>query len=257
MLKRMLWWLLGAYIALFLFAMFISERVIFQPQPSSYRDNQHIVKLTSAGGVKISAIYLENPQAKYTVLYSHGNAEDIGQNYDYFLEWQRLGFNVLGYNYQGYGTSEGKSSESNAYADEEAAFRLLTEEKKIPAERIIAVGQSLGGAMAIDLAAKHKLGGLIVQSSFTSAFRVLTRWPILPFDKFDSVSKIKRVHCPVLIIHGKKDSVVGFWNSQVLFNSANEPKQKWWVNRGDHNDILLVDAPGYWKAVESFVATLR
>jgi hypothetical protein len=253
----MLWWLLGAYIALFLFAVFMSERVIFQPQSSSYRDNAKVIKLSSSDGARISAVYLENPQAKYTILYSHGNAEDIGENIEFFEEWQRRGFNVLGYDYQGYGTSEGRSSEQSAYADEEAAFRFLTDEKKIRPERIIAVGQSVGGAMAIDLASKHKLGGLIVQSSFTSAYRVLTRWPILPFDKFNSIGKMKRVHCPVLIIHGRKDSVIGFWNSERLFAAANEPKQKWWVDRGDHNDILLVDAPGYWKAVGEFVATLE
>ena len=130
-------------------------------------------------------------------------------------------------------------------------------EKQIPPERIIAVGQSLGGAIAIDLAAKHKLAGLIVQSSFTSAFRVLTRMPIIPFDKFNSLSKMKRVTCPVLIIHGKADSVIGFWNGELLYAAAREPKQKWWVERGNHNDILLVDAPGYWKAVSSFVGTLK
>jgi len=253
----MLWWLLGAYIALVIFAVFMSERVIFQPQPSSYRDDPRVLKLRSANGATISAVYFEDPQAKYTILYSHGNAEDIGQNLDFFEELQRRGFNVLGYDYQGYGTSEGRPSENNAYADEEAAFRFLTEEKKVPAERIIAVGQSVGGAMAIDLAAKHKLAGLVVQSSFTSAFRVLTRWPILPFDRFNSIGKIKRVQCPVLIMHGRKDSVIGFWNSERLFDAANEPKHKWWVDRGDHNDILLVDAPGYWKAVEEFVATLK
>ena len=253
----MLWWLLGAYIALLIFAVFMSERVVFQPQPSSYRDNPKVLKLTSSNGARISAVYLENPQAKYTILYSHGNAEDIGHNLDFFEEFRQRGFNVLGYDYQGYGTSEGRPSEQNAYADEEAAFRFLTEEKKIPAERIIAVGQSVGGAMAIDLASKHKLAGLIVQSSFASAFRVLTRWPILPFDKFNSIGKIKRVQCPVLIMHGRKDSVIGFWNGERLYAAAPEPKQKWWVDRGDHNDILLVDAPGYWKAVQRFAAELK
>src|SRR4051812_33950061 len=199
----MVWWLLGAYIAVFLFVFFMSERVIFQAPPSTYRDNPRILKLTTADGAQISAVYLENPQANYTILYSHGNAEDIGNNFEYFQELQQRGFNVLGYDYHGYGTSEGKSSEQNAYFDEEAAFRYLVNEKKIAPERIIAVGQSLGGAMAIDLASKHKLAGLVVQSSFTSAYRVLTRWPVLPFDKFESIRKIKRVTCPALIIHGR------------------------------------------------------
>jgi fermentation-respiration switch protein FrsA (DUF1100 family) len=252
----MLWWLLGAYIALFIFAMFFADVVIFQPPAPQYRDGKELVRLRSGHGAQIAALYLASPGAKYTILYSHGNAEDLGWNRDLLEEYQRRGFNVLGYDYQGYGLSQGKPSERNAYADEEAAFQFLVNEKKIPPERIIAVGQSLGGAMAIDLASKHKLGGLIVQSSFASAFRVLTRWPIIPFDKFDSLSKMKRVSCPVLVVHGKADSVIGFWNGELLYGAAREPKQKWWVDRGDHNDILLVDAPGYWKAVGEFVARL-
>jgi hypothetical protein len=253
----MLWWLLGAYIALFIFAMFFSDGIIFQPPAPQYRDGRELVRFRSANGAQVAALYFNHPDAKYTILYSHGNAEDLGWNRDLLEEYHQRGFNVLGYDYQGYGLSEGKPSERNAYADEEAAFQFLVNEKKIPPERIIAVGQSLGGAMAIDLASKHKLGGLIIQSSFTSAFRVLTRWPIIPFDKFNSLGKIKRVSCPVLIIHGKADSVIGFWNGQLLYDAAPGPKQKWWVDRGDHNDILLVDAPGYWKAVGSFVATLN
>lgn len=253
----MLWWLLGAYIALFIFAVFFSDGVIFQPPAPQYRDGKELIRIRSANGAHIVAVYLESPGAKYTILYSHGNAEDLGWNRDLLEEYHRRGFNVLGYDYQGYGLSEGKPSERNAYEDEEAAFEYLVNEKKIPPERIIAVGQSLGGAMAIDLASKHKLGGLIVQSSFTSAFRVLTRMPIIPFDKFNSLSKIKRVSCPVLIIHGKVDTVIGFWNGELLYAASPAPKQKWWVERGNHNDILLVDAPGYWKAVGSFVATLN
>ena len=253
----MLWWLLGAYIALFLFAMFLAESVIFQPPAPQYREGNELIRLRSANGAQIAALYLNYPDAKYTILYSHGNAEDLGWNRDLLEEYHRRGFNVLGYDYQGYGLSQGKPSERNAYADEEAAFQFLVNEKKIPPERIIAVGQSLGGAMAIDLASKHRLGGLIVQSSFTSAFRVLTRFPIIPFDKFNSVGKIKRVSCPVLVIHGRAGSVIGFWNSELLYAAAPGPKQKWWVDRANHNDILLVDAPGYWKAVGEFVTTLK
>jgi abhydrolase domain-containing protein 17 len=253
----MLWWLLGAYIALVLFAMFLADGVIFQPPAPQYRDGKELVRFPSANGAQIAALYLNHPDAKYTILYSHGNAEDLGWNRDLLEEYHRRGFNVLGYDYQGYGLSEGKPSERNAYADEEAAYQFLVNEKKIPTERIFAVGQSLGGAMAIDLASKHRLGGLIVQSSFTSAFRVLTRFPIVPFDKFNSLGKMKRVSCPVLVIHGKADSVIGFWNGELLYAAAPTPKQKWWVDRGNHNDILLVDAPGYWKVVGEFVRTLK
>ncbi|HAX79930.1 MAG TPA: hypothetical protein DCY88_29865 [Cyanobacteria bacterium UBA11372] len=89
--------------------------MIFLPQPSTYEDTQDIIKLTTANGVSISAIYLPNPKAKYTILYSHGNAEDLGYGLPMLKELRDIGFSVFAYDYQGYGTSRGTPSEANAY----------------------------------------------------------------------------------------------------------------------------------------------
>ena len=115
-----------------------------------------------------------------------------------------LGFSVFAYDYHGYGTSGGKATEQNAYEDIDAAYNYLTQVLKVPPDRIIAHGRSLGGAVAIDLASRKPLGGLVVESSFVSAFRVVTGYRIFPFDKFRNADKIRQVRCPVLIIHGRR-----------------------------------------------------
>src|SRR5437764_349842 len=107
--------LVGLYALLLFVAIFLSDGLIFQPQPSSYRDTAEVLKLNTQDGKKISAIYLLNPQAKYTILVSHGNAEDIGDDRPLLEEFRNAGFSVFAYDYHGYGTSEGKPSEKNSY----------------------------------------------------------------------------------------------------------------------------------------------
>src|SRR5439155_21231421 len=136
-----------------------------------------IVKLISKDGKQISAIFLPNEKAKYTILYSHGNAEDIGDIRPMLDGLKNLGFSVFAYDYQGYGTSQGKPTESNAYADVLAAYEYLTTRLGISSERIISYGHSLGAALAVDLAARKPVAGVIIESAFTTAFRVVTRIP--------------------------------------------------------------------------------
>src|SRR5258707_452954 len=105
------------YVVFSIFLYFFADYLIFQPHPSSYRDDKDVLKLKTADGKWISAVYLENPQAKYTLLFSHGNAEDIGDNFPFFKELRHIGFAVFAYDYHGYGTSAGKPSETKCYLD--------------------------------------------------------------------------------------------------------------------------------------------
>ncbi len=245
------------YLGMFIYAYFYAEKIIFQPQRSSYRDTGQIIKLDSAGGgAKISAVYLQNPNARYTILYSHGNAEDIGQILPTLKEIQAMGFSVFTYDYRGYGTSSGTPTEENAYRDEDAAYDYLTDKLGVPANQIIALGRSLGGAMAVDLASRRQLGGLIIESSFVTAYRVITQIPLFPLDKFQSLSKIKQVHCPVLVMHGKKDEVISFWHGEKLFQAANEPKLSLWVEGAGHNNFFEAAGNCYQQALLDFVALI-
>ncbi|WP_254721650.1 alpha/beta hydrolase [Kovacikia minuta] len=197
---RVLRSLLFIYLAIGLYGYFFSDRLIFRPSASSYQDNQNTIKLTTSKGVQISAVYLPNSQATYTLLYSHGNGEDLGDIRPILEQLRTIGFAVFAYDYQGYGTSQGSPSEQNAYQDIDAAYHYLTTQLKLPPDRLIVFGRSVGGGPSVDLASRQPVAGLILESTFTSVFRVITRIPLYPFDKFANINKIQAVHCPVLII---------------------------------------------------------
>jgi fermentation-respiration switch protein FrsA (DUF1100 family) len=254
---RMLYLPIVLYFSVAVFLWFFADRLIFLPHPSSYKDGPEILKLRSTKGSLISALYLTNPAARFTLLVSHGNAEDLGDDRDWLEGLRWAGFSVFAYDYQGYGTSQGRASEKGTYDDENAAYDYLTATLKVPPERIVILGRSVGSGPAVHLAARRPAAGLILQSPFVSAFRVLTRIPLLPFDEFPNHKEIGRVHCPVLIIHGDRDSVIGFWHGQKLFALANQPKQFFAVQGADHNDLDMVAGPTYPKAIQEFAVSLQ
>lgn len=244
------------YVGLAVLVRLASEGMMFLPHPSSYKDDAGIVKITSANGNRISALYLPNPSAVFTILVSHGNAEDVGDGRYWLEELRNYGFSVLAYDYQGYGTSQGKPGEKVVYEDEAAAYGFLTVNLKVPPERIILLGRSVGSGPAIHLAARRPVGGLILQSPFLSAYRVLTHVPLFPFDRFPNSRDIGKVRCPVLIVHGARDTIVHPWQGRKLFDLANQPKQFLSVEGAGHNDLELVAGKRYLEAVQNFAASL-
>ena len=250
--KRLLRSLLFIYIIFGLYIFFFADKLIFLPQPSSYEDSEKIIKLSLPNQVKISALYLTNPDAKYTILYAHGNAEDLGQIEKVLKQINYLGFNVFAYDYQGYGTSQGKPTEKNAYLDINTSYKYLTETLQILPENIIVYGRSVGGGSAIDLASREKVGGLIVESTFTTAFRVVIPIPIFPFEKFNNIKKIKQITCPILIIHGTEDNIIPFKHGQQLFETANTSKSYLWVENAHHNNVVEIAGESYNKAILEF-----
>ena len=248
--KRLVRSLIFIYIFFGLYVFFVADRMIFLPQPSSYQDTSAILKVKTADQILLSAVYLPNPASTYTILYTHGNAEDLGDIQPVLQQLHNTGFSVFAYDYRGYGTSQGKPSERNSYQDIGTVYDYLTQQLGVPARRIIAFGRSVGGGIAVDLAARKPLAGLIMESCFTSAFRVVVPFPILPFDKFRNIDKIKKVTCPVLVMHGKADDIIPFQHGQKLFAAANEPKLSLWVEQAGHNDFM-------WVAGEQYADILR
>lgn len=244
------------YIGLALIVRFSSESLIFLPHPASYKDNADILKITSANGSRISALYLPNPSAKFTVLVSHGNAEDLGDDRYWLEDLREAGFSVLAYDYQGYGTSQGRPGEKVLYEDEAAAYDFLTTHLKVPPGSIIILGRSVGSGPAVHLAARKPAAGLVLQSPFLSAYRVFTRIPLLPLDRFPNYKDIRRVSCPVLIVHGTRDTVISPWHGRKLYELANQPKQFLWVEGAGHNDLELVAAKKYLEAIKGFASSL-
>lgn len=264
MTKTVIMTLLGGiliYLALTLLLHFFAQALIYFPPRPGYIDDHNIIKLKTRDGATISAIYLKNPASKYTVLISHGNAEDIGYMAPFFQEWQKHGFAIFAYDYHGYGTSTGHPSETTSYTDIDAAYTYLTKELNIPPNKIILYGRSIGSAMALDLAIRHnddKIAAIIMESPFVTAYRVVTHIPLFAFDKFDNLSKISKLKIPLLIIHGTHDNIVPFWHGVKLYQTAPNKitKQYFWVSGAGHNNILWLAKEKYWQEVINFVKLL-
>jgi len=229
-----------------------ADSMIFLPPAASYEDTSEIVKLPVTETEQISALHLPHPTATHTLLYIHGNAEDLGYVRPYLEQLNRWGFSVFAYDYRGYGTSEGSPSERNAYQEARAAYDYLTQDLNVPAEQIIVYGRSVGGGSATDLAANVPVAGLILESTFTSAFRVVVPIPLLPFDKFPNRRKLQAVRCPVLIIHGQADQTVPPHHGKALYEAAPDPKRNLWVAEAGHNDLSWVAGDQLRQSLQSF-----
>jgi fermentation-respiration switch protein FrsA (DUF1100 family) len=235
-------------------AFFGAPFLLYRPFPTAYVDTTETLKLTTASGARISALFFEAPGAQYTVLYSHGNAEDL-DDVGYLIEQIRdLGVNVLAYDYEGYGTSEGEPSEKRVYEDIDAAFRYLTEVRGIAPSQVILYGRSLGGGPSVDLASRADVGGLILESTFASAFRVLTRVKLLPFDRFDNLAKMPRVRCPVLVLHGTADPLIPRSQGQQLYDAVTGPRLALWVRGARHGDVPITAGPRYAATLRALLA---
>jgi len=257
MLQLFLLLFLVGYLALNVFVFFYAERLIFLPRPRSYQDSPEILKLKTLSGEQISALYLPNPNANYTILYSHGNAEDLGRIRQRLEHLRTLGVSVFAYDYRGYGTSQGSPSEQNAYQDIEAAYRYLTETLGISPSQIILYGRSLGSGTSVEIASREPIAGLILESPFTSIFRVITRIAIVPFDRFDNLRKIGKVRCPILFLHGTQDQLIPLHHSETLMRQVRSPKRLVAIAGADHNDLLEIAGTQYDQAIQTFIRSLK
>lgn len=202
------------------------------------------------------------------MLYLCGVGRNMG-DYNYLARvsaFRQLGFSVLVFDYRGYGRSTGDfPNEAQLYEDAQAAWDYLTRTRQIPAEDIVIYGESLGGAIALDLALKQPdAGGLILQSSFTSmaeavqqkAFARLIPVERILTERFESRSKIGALPVPVLLLHGSADSIVPADMSQGLYDAAPQPKQLHLIPEADHVRLYQPGAASYLRAIATFMQTL-
>lgn len=241
-----------------IFIYFVSDFAIFPTPKPSYTDAEiNAIKLSTPDGKKISAVFLPNDRAQFTVLFSHGNAEDLGDLLPFLETYRNQGFAIFAYDYHGYGRSEGRPSESNTYSDITTAFNYLTQTLHIPENKIILHGRSLGTGPTVDIATRESVAGVILESPMLTAFQILTVVPLFPTDKYRNNQKIKKVHAPLLIIHGTKDEVIPYWHGKRLYELANPPKSFFSVEGAGHNNIQLIAGKTYWNAILKFTATLQ
>jgi abhydrolase domain-containing protein 17 len=242
-----------AYVAFAAFAWFVADRMIFLPPSPSYRAGQLPIVMVPAPGGSIATLYLPNPRAGVTLLYAHGNAEDLGQLAPWLEELRRAGFSVVAFDYRGYGASTGgPPSAKGAVRDMEAVYRYVVDSLGVPPSRLVVYGRSVGSGPATDLAARLPVGGLVVESAFVSAFRVLTRVSLLPFDRFPNLRHIRRVRAPVLVVHGTEDEVIPVSHGRRLYEAVTASKQALWIEGAHHNDVPIVGGARYWTALAAF-----
>ncbi|CAA7049933.1 unnamed protein product [Microthlaspi erraticum] len=247
----------------------------FPPNPPSYgvedvtgklkltgvenvKENVEVLKLKTKRGNQVVATYIKNPTASLTLLYSHGNAADIGQMFELFSELSlHLRVNLIGYDYSGYGRSSGKPSEQNTYYDIEAVYRCLEEQYGVKEQDVILYGQSVGSGPTLELASRlPNLRAVVLHSAIASGLRVMypvkrTYW----FDIYKNIEKISFVKCPVLVIHGTSDDVVNWSHGKQLFDLCKEKYEPLWIKGGNHCDLELY--PQYIKHLKKFVTAVE
>jgi fermentation-respiration switch protein FrsA (DUF1100 family) len=192
------------------------------------------------------------------LLWFHGNAGNLAHRADLMLELARLPAQVFIVDYRGYGRSDGRPSEEGLYRDARAAWRYLRDQGGVEADRIVILGKSLGGAAAVDLAAEVSPAGLILESSFVSVPEMAARhYPFIPRwfvrTKMDSLSKIERVRCPILVIHSPDDEIVPYEQGRRLFEAAGGDKRFLEVPGAHHNELWLVGGADYLRALREFL----
>ncbi|XP_010528440.1 PREDICTED: protein ABHD17C [Tarenaya hassleriana] len=222
------------------------------------KENVEVLRLNTKRGNQVVAAYIKNPAASLTLLYSHGNAADLGQMFELFSELSHhLHVNLMGYDYSGYGRSSGKPSEQNTYSDIEAVYRCLEEKYGVKEQDVILYGQSVGSGPTLDLATRlPNLRAVVLHSPIMSGLRVMypvkrTYW----FDIYKNIDKIPFVKCPVLVIHGTSDDVVDWTHGKQLFDNCKEKYEPLWIKGGNHCDLELY--PQYIKHLKKFVTAIE
>ncbi len=202
-------------------------------------------RFQAADGVKLHGWYVPHDRPRAAVLYCHGNGGNITHRAPMLLALrEEVGASVLIFGYRGYGKSEGQPDEAGVLADARAARAWLARREGIAESDVVLFGESLGGAVAVDLAASDGARALILEATFSSIGDVAAHhYPFLPVrllmrTRLDSAAKIGRYRGPLLMIHGDADTIVPYRYGRRLFEAANEPKQMLTLPGHDHNDPL-------------------
>jgi fermentation-respiration switch protein FrsA (DUF1100 family) len=245
----------------------VVRHITYQPNryPDGWWDMQaelgaRDVWLRARDGPRLHAWWLAVPGGSLVTLYLHGNGGNVSCRPGHLREMTAAGASVLIPDYRGYGRSGGRPSERGLYRDADAGYDYLISQGYEPGQ-IVLHGESLGSAVAVDLAARRPCAGLVLECPFTSAAdmagRVVPLLGPLFVRGFDARRKIGRVRVPVLIIHGDDDRTVPYAMAQALLAAANEPKSLWTVEGARHLTIVEVGGPRYRARLQMFYESIR
>lgn len=254
----------------FLYNCGVIQSMIFFPDKTFYEKPQDFgyafedVRLKTKDGVSLHGWYLEKDtqkKSKATILFFHGNAGNISNRLEKVKGWIDRGVDVFLVDYRGYGKSEGAISKGDdILKDAAAAFDWLLHEKKIPLERIVLYGESLGTYPAIKLATEHRAAALILEAPFTSFLDLAKEhYPYVPpmvigSFSFPNAEHIEKIKSPLFILHGMRDEICPYAMAGELFEKAPEPKGFLSIPDGMHNDLPVSAGDDYWEKPYEFVS---
>jgi uncharacterized protein len=243
--------LLGLLYAALVFG---EDRFIYFPErsltttPADAGIGHRDIHFDTEDGVRLHGWWVPGREHELTVLWFHGNAGNLSDRVSLLeLLHHDLGVGVFMFDYRGYGASEGRPTEAGLYADARAALNATTAEADVRPEEIVLVGQSLGAAVAVELATDQRVRGVVLEAAFTSIpdmarhhYSFLPVWPLLRTD-FDSESRIAEIDAPLLMLHGRHDEIVPIAMGRKVFVAAREPKEFNEVAGAGHNDVYLAE----------------
>jgi fermentation-respiration switch protein FrsA (DUF1100 family) len=250
-------------VLIFIFIRFLEYKSLYYPfrnielTPGDMGLDYEDVSFKTKDGVQISGWFIPSEKSRAAFLFAHGNGGNISHRLEKIRMFHDLGIDTFIFDYRGYGKSEGRPSENGLYLDAEAAYEYLTKEKKVLPGRIVGYGESLGGAVVIDLAGKHEVGGIIIENGFTSVPDMArTIMPFIPTfvykSRFDSLSKVKKINVTKLIYHSRDDEVVPFEHGRKIFDNAPGPKN-FIELKGGHNEAFVISHEVYLKGIDMFI----
>lgn len=229
----------------------MQKRLMYFPDPTRFvpaewalKELEPLSEKTEDGLAMTSWYRPAQARDKFTILFFQGNAGHLGYRNYKVRPWLDAGYGVLMVGYRGFG-NPGSPSEEGLYMDGEAAIDAL-HKQGVPDKAMVFYGESMGTGVATQMASEYSAAALILESPYTSVPDVgADRYPMVPVhlllrDKYDSISKIKDVHMPLLLLHGELDQVVPIKFGKKLFAAANEPKQAEFVPDAGHNDVYTL-----------------
>lgn len=239
--KRPFQSLLAVYLLLAMVAVFFADRLIFIPPESSYGpDAPGLLRLKTSEGEEIAALHLPAREGMPTLLYSHGNAEDLGQAIDLYQAWGGMGLGVLAYDYPGYGLSTGRATERSCERAIQAAWDHLMK-SGVAAGSVVVVSRSVGGGPGVWLASRGKPAGMVLIAPFTSTFAVAFPVPLFPCDRFPNLKRVRDIDVPLLVFHGEHDEVIAPSHGRALVAASPAAVKAFHlIENAGHNDLFEV-----------------
>jgi len=253
-------------IILFVFVRFLEQKSLYYPYraieitPKDIDLGFEDVHITTDDGVELHGWFIPARGPAGVLLFSHGNGGNISHRLEKLQVLHELDLDILIYDYRGYGRSRGRPSEEGLYLDADAVYTYLLKDRGYGPDQIIAYGESLGGAVAVELAGSHKLRGLILEGSFPSIKEIAKfYYSFIPSfilkTHYDSTSKIENIKVAKLIMHSIDDEIIPIKFGVALFDAAAGPK-KFIILKGGHNDSFLISGETYVSEIRTFLSEI-